>query len=147
MAPTGGLLALYMTTILQRVFRCRLPCALWSFGSTGVIMLEYINQLRAEVTLLKALPLKARPAASPIMMTMLVATWDFFRRDVPRIGSDSQRHLPLSLWGDSWHPRDEHLPSTALCLDAREGDKLRNRRFPLKSKQIPIVTRNIGAVS
>ena len=71
---------------------------------TGVIMLEYINQLRAggysvEDAAIEGAVLRLRP----IMMTMLVATLGLLPAAMSHaIGSDSQRPSPSSSSADSW---------------------------------------------
>jgi cobalt-zinc-cadmium resistance protein CzcA len=68
---------------------------------TGVIMLEYINQLRArgnsiEESAIEGAVLRLRP----IMMTMLVATLDLLPAAMSHgIGSDSQRPFAIVIVG------------------------------------------------
>jgi cobalt-zinc-cadmium resistance protein CzcA len=68
---------------------------------TGVIMLEYINQLRArgssiEESAIEGAVLRLRP----IMMTMLVATLGLLPAAMSRgIGSDSQRPFAIVIVG------------------------------------------------
>ena len=79
---------------------------------TGVIMLEYINQLRArgysiEEAAVEGAVLRLRP----IMMTMLVATLGLLPAALSHgIGSDSQRPFAIVIVGRlDLRPGDEHL--------------------------------------
>jgi heavy metal efflux system protein len=68
---------------------------------TGVIMLEYINQLRARrYTILDAAVEGAVLRLRPIMMTMLVATLGLLPAALSHaIGSDSQRPFAIVIVG------------------------------------------------
>jgi predicted RND superfamily exporter protein len=68
---------------------------------TGVIMLEYINQLRARgYTIEEAAVEGAVLRFRPIMMTMLVATWGLLPAALSHgIGSDSQRPFAIVIVG------------------------------------------------
>ena len=90
---------------------------------TGVIMLEYINQLRArgssiEDSAIEGAVLRLRP----IMMTMLVATLGLLPAALSHaIGSDSQRPFAIVIVGGLIVATgDEHLPAAhAVCLVGR----------------------------
>src|SRR5271169_1911498 len=93
-APIGGLLALWFTGTHFSVSSGVGFLALFGVSvQTGVIMLEYINQLRArrysiEDAAVEGAVLRLRP----IMMTMLVATLGLLPAALSHaIGSDSQR--------------------------------------------------------
>ena len=101
-ARVGGLLALYLTGTHFSVSSGVGFLALFGASvQTGVIMVEYINQLRAQ-------GLPADQAAiegavrrlRPIMMTMLVATLGLLPAAVSHdIGSDSQRPFAIVIVG------------------------------------------------
>src|SRR6202161_3266125 len=93
MAPLGGLLALLLTGTHFSVSSGVGFLALFGVSvQTGIIMLEYINQLRARGhTILDAAIEGAVLRLRPILMTMLVATLGFLPAALSRgIGSDSQ---------------------------------------------------------
>ena len=101
-APIGGLLALLMTGTHLSVSSGVGFLALFGVSvETGVIMLEYINQLRAaghtiESAAMEGAVLRLRP----IMMTMLVATLGLLPAALSRgIGSDSQRPFAIVIVG------------------------------------------------
>ncbi|HLH07129.1 MAG TPA: CusA/CzcA family heavy metal efflux RND transporter [Terriglobales bacterium] len=101
-APIGGLLALLMTGTNFSVSSGVGFLALFGVCvQTGVIMLEYINQLRArrysiEDAAVEGAVLRLRP----IMMTMLVATLGLLPAAVSHaIGSDSQRPFAIVIVG------------------------------------------------
>src|ERR1700719_3628346 len=101
-APIGGLLALLMTGTHLSVSSGVGFLALFGVSvETGVIMLEYINQLRAaghtiESAAVEGAVLRLRP----IMMTMLVATLGLLPAALSRgIGSDSQRPFAIVIVG------------------------------------------------
>ena len=95
---------------------------------TGVIMLEYINQLRArghsiEDAAVDGAVLRLRP----IMMTMLVATLGLLPAALSRgIGSDSQRPFAIVIVGGliGALALSIFLLPTLYVWFAREGDKL-----------------------
>jgi cobalt-zinc-cadmium resistance protein CzcA len=95
---------------------------------TGVIMLEYINQLRVrghsiEDSAIEGAVLRLRP----IMMTMLVATLGLLPAAVSRaIGSDSQRPFAIVIVGGliSALIMSIFLLPTVYVWIARDGDKL-----------------------
>ena len=102
MASIGGLLALLMTGTNFSVSSGVGLLALFGVSvQTGVIMLEYINQLRArglsiEESAVEGAVLRLRP----IMMTMLVATLGLLPAALSHgIGSDSQRPFAIVIVG------------------------------------------------
>ena len=102
MAPVGGLLALFLTHTNFSVSSGVGFLALFGVSvQTGVIMLEYINQLRAgghsiEDAAIEGAVLRLRP----IMMTMLVATLGLLPAATSHgIGSDSQRPFAIVIVG------------------------------------------------
>jgi cobalt-zinc-cadmium resistance protein CzcA len=129
MAPTGGLLALYMTHTFFSVSSGVGFLALFGVSvQTGVIMLEYINQLRArgytpEGAAIEGAVLRLRP----IMMTMLVATLGLLPAAMSHaIGSDSQRPFAIVIVGGLMASlaMSIFLLPTLYVWIAREGDKL-----------------------
>ena len=101
-APIGGLLALLFTGTNFSVSSGVGFLALFGVSvQTGVIMLEYINQLRArrysiEDAAVEGAVLRLRP----IMMTMLVATLGLLPAALSHaIGSDSQRPFAIVIVG------------------------------------------------
>jgi cobalt-zinc-cadmium resistance protein CzcA len=102
MAPIGGLLALLVTGTHFSVSSGVGFLALFGVSvQTGVIMLEYINQLRArgESTLSAAIDGSVQ-RLRPIMMTMLVASVGLLPAALSRgIGSDSQRPFAIVIVG------------------------------------------------
>jgi heavy metal efflux system protein len=102
MAPAGGMLALLFTRTNFSVSSGIGFLALFGVSvQTGVIMLEYINQLRAkgysiEESAVEGAVLRLRP----IMMTMLVATLGLMPAALSHgIGSDSQRPFAIVIVG------------------------------------------------
>jgi cobalt-zinc-cadmium resistance protein CzcA len=102
MARIGGLLALLITHTNFSVSSSVGFLALFGVSvQTGVIMLEYINQLRArghsiEESAVEGAVLRLRP----IMMTMLVATLGLLPAAMSHgIGSDSQRPFAIVIVG------------------------------------------------
>ena len=102
MAPVGGLLALLITHTNFSVSSGVGFLALFGVSvQTGVIMLEYINQLRVrghsiEESAVEGAVLRLRP----IMMTMLVATLGLLPAATSHgIGSDSQRPFAIVIVG------------------------------------------------
>jgi heavy metal efflux system protein len=101
-APVGGLLALLLTGTNFSVSSGVGFLALFGVSvQTGVILLEYINQLRArrysiEDAAVEGAVLRLRP----IMMTMLVATLGLLPAALSHaIGSDSQRPFAIVIVG------------------------------------------------
>jgi cobalt-zinc-cadmium resistance protein CzcA len=102
MAPLGGLLALLMTNTHFSVSSGVGFLALFGVCvETGVIMLEYINQLRARGrSVMDAAVEGAVLRLRPIMMTTLVATLGLLPAAMSRaIGSDSQRPFAIVIVG------------------------------------------------
>ena len=102
MARVGGLLALLFTHTFFSVASGVGFLALFGVSvQTGVIMLEYINQLRASgYTVLEAAVEGAVLRLRPIMMTMLVATFGLLPAAFSHaIGSDSQRPFAIVIVG------------------------------------------------
>ncbi len=102
MAPIGGLLALLITHTHFSVSSGVGFLALFGVSvQTGVIMLEYINQLRVRGhTVVDAAVEGAVLRLRPIMMTMLVATLGLLPAAMSRgIGSDSQRPFAIVIVG------------------------------------------------
>jgi heavy metal efflux system protein len=102
MAPIGGLLALLITHTHMSVSSGIGFLALFGVAvQTGVIMLEYINQLRARGhTILSAAIEGSVQRLRPIMMTMLVASFGLLPAALSRaIGSDSQRPFAIVIVG------------------------------------------------
>jgi cobalt-zinc-cadmium resistance protein CzcA len=102
MARIGGLLALVVTGTYLSVSSGIGMLALFGVSvQTGVIMLEYINQLRARGrTIVDAAVEGAVLRLRPIMMTMLVATLGLLPAALSHeIGSDSQRPFAIVIVG------------------------------------------------
>src|SRR5277367_5113554 len=102
MAPLGGMLALWRTGTNFSVSSGIGFLALFGVSvQTGVIMLEYINQLRARrFTVEDAAVEGAVLRLRPIMMTMLVATLGLLPAAMSHaIGSDSQRPFAIVIVG------------------------------------------------
>jgi cobalt-zinc-cadmium resistance protein CzcA len=102
MARIGGLLALVVTGTYLSVSSGVGMLALFGVSvQTGVIMLEYINQLRARGhTIADAAVEGAVLRLRPIMMTMLVATLGLLPAALSHdIGSDSQRPFAIVIVG------------------------------------------------
>jgi cobalt-zinc-cadmium resistance protein CzcA len=101
-APLGGLLALYFTGTHFSVSSGVGFLALFGVSvQTGVIMVEYINQLRARgLSIEEAAVQGAVRRLRPIMMTMLVATLGLLPAATSHaIGSDSQRPFAIVIVG------------------------------------------------
>jgi len=129
MAPIGGLLALLITGTHFSVSSGVGFLALFGVSvQTGVIMLEYINQLRArghkiEDAAIDGAVLRLRP----IMMTMLVATLGLLPAALSRgIGSDSQRPFAIVIVGGLVGAMllSIFLLPTLYVWFASDGDKL-----------------------
>jgi len=129
MAPVGGLLALLFTGTHFSVSSGVGFLALFGVSvQTGVIMLEYINQLRAcghtiEDAAIGGAVLRLRP----IMMTMLVATLGLLPAALSHgIGSDSQRPFAIVIVGGLLGALllSIFLLPTLYVWVARDGDKL-----------------------
>jgi cobalt-zinc-cadmium resistance protein CzcA len=101
-APVGGMLALWLTGTHFSVSSGVGFLALGGVAvQTGVIMVEYINQLRARgLPLAEAIVEGAVLRLRPIMMTALVATLGLLPAALSHgIGSDSQRPFALVIVG------------------------------------------------
>jgi cobalt-zinc-cadmium resistance protein CzcA len=129
MAPIGGLLALLLTGTHFSVSSGVGFLALFGVSvQTGVIMLEYINQLRAsghtiEEAAIDGAVLRLRP----IIMTMLVATLGLLPAALSHaIGSDSQRPFAIVIVGGLVGALllSVFLLPTLYVWFAKEGDKL-----------------------
>jgi cobalt-zinc-cadmium resistance protein CzcA len=129
MAPIGGLLALLITHTNFSVSSGVGFLALFGVTvQTGVIMLEYINQLRARgFTIQDAAVEGAVLRLRPIMMTMLVATLGLLPAALSHgIGSDSQRPFAIVIVGGliSGLLLSIFLLPTLYAWFARRGDRL-----------------------
>jgi cobalt-zinc-cadmium resistance protein CzcA len=129
LARFGGLVALLVTGTHFSVSSGVGFLALFGVSvQTGVIMLEYINQLRArgytiEESAIEGAVLRLRP----IIMTMLVATLGLLPAATSHaIGSDSQRPFAIVIVGGliSDLIMSIFLLPTLYAWVAREGDKL-----------------------
>jgi cobalt-zinc-cadmium resistance protein CzcA len=129
MARLGGLLALLITHTNFSVSSGVGFLALFGVSvQTGVIMLEYINQLRTtgytiEESAVEGAVLRLRP----IMMTMLVATLGLLPAALSHgIGSDSQRPFAIVIVGGliSDLVMSIFLLPTLYVWFARRGDRL-----------------------
>jgi cobalt-zinc-cadmium resistance protein CzcA len=129
MAPVGGLLALLLTGTHFSVSSGVGFLALFGVCvQTGVIMLEYINQLRArghtiEDAAIDGAVLRLRP----ILMTSLVATLGLLPAAISRgIGSDSQRPFAIVIVGGLLAAllMSIFLLPTLYVWVAKDGDKL-----------------------
>jgi cobalt-zinc-cadmium resistance protein CzcA len=102
MAPIGGVVALFLTGTNFSVSSGIGFLALFGVSvQTGVIMVEYINQLRARgLPILDAARHGAVQRFRPILMTMLVASLGLVPAAVSHgIGSDSQRPFAIVIVG------------------------------------------------
>jgi cobalt-zinc-cadmium resistance protein CzcA len=129
MARVGGLLALLITGTYLSVSSGVGMLALFGVSvQTGVIMVEYINQLRARGhSIVDAAVEGAVLRLRPIMMTMLVATLGLLPAALSHdIGSDSQRPFAIVIVGGliSDLLLSIILLPTFYTWIAREGDPL-----------------------
>jgi cobalt-zinc-cadmium resistance protein CzcA len=129
MARIGGLLALLVTHTNFSVSSGVGFLALFGVSvQTGVIMLEYINQLRTRgYTVEEAAVEGAVLRLRPIMMTMLVATLGLLPAALSHgIGSDSQRPFAIVIVGGliSDLVMSIFLLPTLYVWFARPGDRL-----------------------
>ena len=102
LSPIGALLALYLTGTHFSVSSGVGTLALFGVAvETGVIMIEYINQLRAHgYNIHEAAVEGAVLRLRPIMMTMLVATLGLLPAAISTgIGSDSQKPFAIVIVG------------------------------------------------
>jgi cobalt-zinc-cadmium resistance protein CzcA len=129
LSPIGALFALYFTGTHFSVSSGIGTLALFGVAvETGVIMIEYINQLRArgygiEEAALEGAVLRLRP----IMMTMLVATLGLLPAAISNgIGSDSQKPFAIVIVGglSATLLLSVYVLPTIYTWIAREGDVL-----------------------
>ena len=131
LAPFGGLLALMLTGTYFSVSSGIGFLALFGVSvQTGVIMLEYINQLRAKGhSIIDSAVEGAVLRLRPIMMTMLVATFGLVPAALSHeIGSDSQRPFAIVIVGGLMAdaPDELGLAADVVCLD-RAGRRSTSR--------------------
>src|SRR5882724_6082827 len=129
MAPVGGVVALYLSGVNFSVSSGVGFLALFGVSvQTGVIMVEYINQLRARGhTIFDAAKDGAVLRLRPIMMTMLVATLGLLPAATSHgIGSDSQRPFAIVIVGGLMAALaiSVFLLPTLYVWIARDNDKL-----------------------
>jgi cobalt-zinc-cadmium resistance protein CzcA len=129
LSPLGGLLSLLMTGTHFSVSSGLGFLALIGVSvQTGVIMLEYINQLRADgMEVTEAAKTGASLRLRPIMMTMLVATLGLLPAALSHeIGSDSQRPFAIVIVGGLTLELliSVFLLPTLYCFFARRDDAL-----------------------
>jgi cobalt-zinc-cadmium resistance protein CzcA len=129
LAPFGGLLALMLTGTYFSVSSGIGFLALFGVSvQTGVIMLEYINQLRARGHSIQEAAVEgAVLRLRPIMMTMLVATFGLVPAALSHeIGSDSQRPFAIVIVGGLMAAllMSLVLLPTLYAWVARDGDVL-----------------------
>jgi cobalt-zinc-cadmium resistance protein CzcA len=129
LAPVGGALALLVTHTNISVSSSVGFLALFGVSvQTGVIMLEYINQLRAGGHMIESAAIEgAVLRLRPIMMTMLVATLGLLPASLSHgIGSDSQRPFAIVIVGGLMVDlvMSIFLLPTLYVWIAREGDVL-----------------------
>ncbi len=140
MAPFGGMVALFLTGTHFSVSSGVGFLALFGVSvQTGVIMLDYINTLRAnghtpEEAAIEGAVLRLRP----IMMTMLVATLGLLPAATSHgIGSDSQRPFAIVIVGGliGALALSVFLLPTLYVWVARPGDRLPAKRLDLEAGQ------------
>jgi cobalt-zinc-cadmium resistance protein CzcA len=129
LSPLGGLLSLLFTGTHFSVSSGLGFLALIGVSvQTGVIMVEYINQLRVRGrTVHEAAKEGATMRLRPIMMTMLVATLGLLPAAMSHdIGSDSQRPFAIVIVGGLTFELmiSVFLLPTLYCFIARPGDQL-----------------------
>jgi cobalt-zinc-cadmium resistance protein CzcA len=129
LAPIGGVVALYLTGTNFSVSSGVGFLALFGVSvQTGVIMVEYINQMRARGhTVFDAARDGAILRLRPIMMTMLVATLGLLPAATSHgIGSDSQRPFAIVIVGGLMAAlmMSIFLLPTLYVWIARDTDKL-----------------------
>jgi cobalt-zinc-cadmium resistance protein CzcA len=129
MAPVGGILAMYLTRTNFSVSSGVGFLALFGVSvQTGVILVEYMNQLRARGhSILHAARDGAILRFRPILMTMLVASLGLVPAATSHgIGSDSQRPFAIVIVGGLMAVLAMSiflLPALYVWF-AREGDRL-----------------------
>jgi cobalt-zinc-cadmium resistance protein CzcA len=129
LSPMGGFLSLLMTGTHFSVSSGLGFLALIGVSvQTGVIMVEYINQLRVRGrTVREAAQEGAALRLRPIMMTMLVATLGLLPAAMSHdIGSDSQRPFAIVIVGGLTFELliSVFLLPTLYCCLARPADRL-----------------------
>ena len=129
MAPIGGLVALLFTKTHFSVSSGVGFLALFGVSvQTGVIMLEYINQLRVRGHTVQDAAIEGSvQRLRPIMMTMLVASFGLLPAAISRgIGSDSQRPFAIVIVGGLMAALvlGVYLLPTLYVWVARDGDVL-----------------------
>jgi heavy metal efflux system protein len=129
LSPLGGFLSLLLTGTHFSVSSGLGFLALIGVSvQTGVIMVEYINQLRVRGrTVRDAAKEGAALRLRPIMMTMLVATLGLLPAAMSHdIGSDSQRPFAIVIVGGLTFELlvSIFLLPTLYCCFARPGDRL-----------------------
>jgi cobalt-zinc-cadmium resistance protein CzcA len=129
LAPVGGLFALYATSTHFSVSSGVGFLALFGVAvQTGVIMVEYINQLRARGhSVIDAAVEGAVLRLRPIMMTLLVATLGLLPAAMSHgIGSDSQRPFAIVIVGGlaATLVMSIFLLPTVYVWVARDSDRL-----------------------
>jgi cobalt-zinc-cadmium resistance protein CzcA len=139
MAPIGGLLALMVTHTHFSVSSGVGFLALFGVSvQTGVIMLEYINQLRVRGhTIPDAAVEGSVQRLRPIMMTMLVASFGLLPAALSRgIGSDSQRPFAIVIVGGLMAALilGIYLLPTLYVWVARDGDILPEADHPVEEE-------------
>jgi cobalt-zinc-cadmium resistance protein CzcA len=140
MAPIGGIVALYVTGTNFSVSSGIGFLALFGVSvQTGVIMVEYINQLRARG---RAVHDAARTGAvqrfRPILMTMLVASLGLVPAALSHgIGSDSQRPFAIVIVGGLMAvlAMSIFLLPTLYVWIARPGDSLPDADYTLVEEE------------
>jgi heavy metal efflux system protein len=138
MASIGGLLALLLTGTHFSVSSGIGFLALFGVSvQTGIIMLEYINQMRSRgYSIVDSAIEGAVLRLRPIMMTMLVATLGLLPAAMSHaIGSDSQRPFAIVIVGGLMVnlAMSIFILPTLYVWFAREGDKLPDQEESLES--------------
>ncbi|HEY7210980.1 MAG TPA: CusA/CzcA family heavy metal efflux RND transporter [Bryobacteraceae bacterium] len=129
LSPIGAIFALYFTGTHFSVSSGIGTLALFGVAvETGVIMIEYINQLRARgYSIHEAAVEGAVLRLRPIMMTMLVATLGLLPAAISTgIGSDSQKPFAIVIVGglSATLLLSVYVLPTVYTWIAREGDTL-----------------------
>jgi cobalt-zinc-cadmium resistance protein CzcA len=129
LSPIGAIFALYFTGTHFSVSSGIGTLALFGVAvETGVIMIEYINQLRARgYSIHEAAVEGAVLRLRPIMMTMLVATLGLLPAAISNgIGSDSQKPFAIVIVGglSATLLLSVYVLPTVYTWIAREGDTL-----------------------
>ena len=138
MAPFGGMLALLITGTNLSVSSGVGFLALFGVSvQTGIIMLEYINQLRGRgMSVAEAAVEGSVQRLRPIMMTMVVATLGLLPAATSHgIGSDSQRPFAIVIVGGLIGALllSVFLLPTLYVWAARPGDRLPAKRTEMEA--------------